>query len=140
MKVTQISVFLENRSGRLRQVCKVLGENQINIRALTVAETESFGVLRIVVDKADQTIDVLKQNGFTANITDVVVVEVEDQPGGLGKVLEILENNQMNVEYMYAFLEKTSDKAMVVFRFEEPEKAVKVLTDNNIAIAKDINV
>jgi hypothetical protein len=140
MKITQISVFLENRSGRMRQVCNVLGQNNINIRALTVAETESFGVLRIVVDKPSVAIDVLKKNGFTANITDVVVVEMQDKPGGLADILGILDENKINVEYMYAFLEKSADKAMVVFRFEHPEKAVKVLTDNNVTIAKDITV
>jgi hypothetical protein len=140
MKITQISVFLENRSGRMRQVCSVLGQNNINIRALTVAETESFGVLRIVVDKPAVAIDVLKKNGFTANITDVVVVEMQDKPGGLADILGILDENKINVEYMYAFLEKSADKAMVVFRFEHPEKAVKVLTDNNVTIAKDITV
>lgn len=140
MKVTQISVFLENRSGRMRQVCSVLGQNNINIRALTVAETESFGVLRIVVDKPVDAIDVLKKNGFTANMTDVVVVEMQDKPGGLAGILAVLDDNKINVEYMYAFLEKTADKAMVVFRFEHPEKAVKVLTDNKITIARDITV
>jgi hypothetical protein len=85
-------------------------------------------------------IDVLKKNGFTANITDVVVVEMQDKPGGLADILGILDENKINVEYMYAFLEKSADKAMVVFRFEHPEKAVKVLTDNNVTIAKDITV
>lgn len=140
MKITQISVFLENRAGRLKQVCRILGDNDISIRALTVAETESFGVLRIVVDKAKQAIDVLKQNKFTANITDVVVVEIPDVPGGLADILEVLDINEINVEYMYAFLEKSQDKAMVVFRFELPEKAVEILEQNNITIAKDINV
>ena len=124
----------------MHQVCDVLGKNNINIRALTVAETESFGVLRVVVDKPAEAMDVLKKNRFTANITDVVVVEVQDKPGGLADILGVLDENKINVEYMYAFLEKAADKAMVVFRFEHPEKAVKVLTDNNITIAKDITV
>lgn len=140
MKIRQISIFLENRSGRMLEVCRTLGEKEVNIRALTVAETESFGVLRVVVDKTDEAVNVLKEKGFTANITDVVVVEIEDKPGGLANVLEVLDKNGMNIEYMYAFLEKSADKAMVVFRFESPEEAVRVLKENNISIAEDVNV
>lgn len=134
MKLTQISVFLENKKGRLYEVCSILGENNINIRALTIAETESFGVLRIVVDKTDQAIKVLKENDFVANITDVVAVEVGDQPGGLAQILKILSQHDINIEYMYGFVEKFSDRALLVFRFEDTETAQKVLIDNNINI------
>lgn len=140
MKIQQISVFLENRAGRMKDVCSLLGDNNINIRALTVAETETFGVLRIVVDDTDKAMEALKQGGYTANITHVVVVEIDDQPGGLAKVLEVLDKNSINIEYLYAFIEKKADKAMVVFRFEDPEKAVKTLNANGINIASDINV
>jgi len=134
MKITQISVFLENRKGRLHQVCNLLGENNINIRALTIAETESFGVLRIVVDDSEKAITTLKQNHFVANITDVTAVEVDDKPGGLSKILKILDENDVNIEYMYGFMEKFSDKALLVFRFENTETAQKVLLENNIKI------
>ncbi len=127
MKITQISVFLENRRGRLNDVCALLGKNGINIRALTIAETESFGVLRIVVDKPGLAFETLKENDFTANITDVVAVEVSDEPGGLSKVLKVLSDNDVNIEYMYGFVEKFSDNALLVFRFEDTEKAVKTL-------------
>ncbi len=134
MKITQISVFLENKKGRLFEVCSLLGEHEINIRALTIAETESFGVLRIVVDKTEDALKVFKENNFVANITDVVAVEVGDQPGGLAQVLKVLSDNDVNIEYMYGFVEKFTDKALLVFRFEETEKAQKILQENDIKI------
>ena len=134
MKLTQISVFLENRKGRLYDVCLLLGKNKINIRALTIAETEKFGVLRIVVDKPDKAIQILKKNGFVANLTDIVAVEVQDKPGGLAAILKILTLNNINLEYMYGFVEKSSDKALLVFRFDDPDKAITVFKKNKIKI------
>jgi hypothetical protein len=134
MKITQISVFLENRKGRLYEVCSLLGDNGVNIRALTIAETESFGVLRIVVDKCDAAIKLLRDNNFVANFTDVVAVEVPDRPGGLAAVLKIFADNDVNVEYMYGFVEKHSDKALLVFRFEDAEAAQQVLARHSISI------
>ncbi len=140
MKLTQISVFLENRKGRLYEVCAILGKAGINIRALTIAETESFGVLRLVVDKPDQAIKLFHENQVTANRTDVVAVEIDDKPSGLADVLKILSDHDLNVEYMYGFMEKSSDKALMVFRFDEPERAGKVLTAAgvNVVTRKDI--
>ena len=137
MRITQISVFLENRKGRLCDVCSVLGENGINIRALTIAETESFGVLRIVVDNSDAAVKVLKDNGFVANMTDVVAVEVGDQPGGLAAVLKVLADNDVNIEYMYAFVEKFTDSALIVFRFEDTDLAQKILGENSIKVVTE---
>ncbi len=134
MKLTQISVFLENRKGRLYDVCNTLGKNSINIRALTIAETESFGVLRIVVDKSDQAVQILRKNGFVANLTDVIAVEVGDRPGGLAEILKVFADSDINVEYMYGFVEKFSDNALLVFRFEDTDMAAKVLTDKGIKV------
>jgi hypothetical protein len=136
MKITQVSVFLENKKGRLLEVCSLLGKNNINIRALNVAESEGFGVLRIVVDKPQEAVDILKKNSLVANLTDVVAVEVEDKPGGLARVLDVLSKNNINVEYMYGFVEKHTSNALMVFRFDEPEKAAKVLLDNGINVVK----
>jgi hypothetical protein len=136
MKITQVSVFLENKKGRLLEVCSLLGKHTINIRALNVAESEGFGVLRIVVDKPQEAVDLLKKNNLVANLTDVVAVEVEDKPGGLARLLEVLSKNNINVEYMYGFVEKHSSNALMVFRFDEPEKAAKVLLDNGITVVK----
>ena len=134
MKLTQISVFLENRKGRLYDVCLLLGKNKINIRALTIAETEKFGVLRIVVDKPDKAMQILKKNNFVANLTDIVAVEVEDRPGGLAAILKTLSANDINLEYMYGFVEKSSDKALLVFRFDDPDKAITVFKKNKIKV------
>jgi hypothetical protein len=136
MKITQVSVFLENKKGRLLEVCSLLGKHTINIRALNVAESEGFGVVRIVVDKPQEAVDLLKKNNLVANLTDVVAVEVEDKPGGLAKILEVLSKNNINIEYMYGFVEKHSSNALMVFRFDEPEKAAQVLLDNGITVVK----
>ncbi|MBM4024687.1 MAG: ACT domain-containing protein [Planctomycetes bacterium] len=140
MKITQISIFLENRKGRLYDVCSLLGTNHVNIRALTIAETESFGVLRIVVDKSDLAIQLLRDHHFVANFTDVVAIEVPDQPGGLASILKILADNDVNVEYMYGFVEKFSDKALLVMRFEDTEFAQQVLAKNNIRIVAEKDI
>ncbi len=137
MKVTQISVFLENRKGRLFDVCTLLGQNKINIRALTIAETESFGVLRMVVDQSDQAVALLKDNGFVANLSDVVAIEVGDEPGGLGRVLAVLNENNVNVEYMYGFVEKHNDKALMVFRFEDADQAQVILNQGQISVVTE---
>jgi hypothetical protein len=134
MKITQISVFLENRKGRLFEVCSLLGDNGINIRALTIAETESFGVLRTVVDKSDAAVKVLRDHGFVANFTEVVAIEVPDKPGGLAAVLKIFSDNEVNIEYMYGFVEKFSEKALLVFRFEDTDFAQQVLAKHSISV------
>lgn len=134
MKLTQISIFLENRKGRLFDVCSLLGKNKINIRALTVAESEQFGILRIVVDKPEQTAALLKKNGFVASLTEIVAVEVADKPGGLAEILKVFSQSNINVEYMYGFVEKKSDKAMLVFRFDEPDKAIVLLKKKKIKV------
>lgn len=134
MKITQISVFLENRKGRLADVCTLFGDNKINIKALTIAETETFGVMRLVVDKPAEAMELLKANGFTANLTNVVGVEVDDVPGGLARILKILAKNEINVEYMYGFIEKQTDKALMVFRFDQPEAAANILTEKGVSI------
>jgi len=140
MKITQISVFLENRKGRLSDVCSLLGDNGVNIRALTIAETESFGVLRIVVDKSDLAIKLLRENQFVANFTDVVAIEVPDQPGGLASILKLLSEHDVNIEYMYGFVEKFSDKALLVMRFEDTDFAQQVLAKQKIHVVTEKDI
>jgi hypothetical protein len=137
MKITQISVFLENRKGRLSEVCSMLGQAGVNIRALTIAETESFGVLRMVVDKPGEAADLFRKNGITANLTDVVAAEVPDKPGGLAEVLKTLSEHDVNVEYMYGFVEKNSENALLVFRFDNPELAAQVLRENGLKVVDE---
>ncbi len=141
MKITQLSVFLENRRGRLYDAARVLGEASVNIKALTIAENEEFGILRMVVDNPEKALELLKKNGFVASITDIVAVEVSDRPGGLAVILKILDDNGINLEYMYAFVEKNADNAIVVFRFDDPDRAIEVLSKNNIRVfsKKDID-
>jgi hypothetical protein len=136
MKIIQISVFLENRKGRLYEVCRLLGEHQISIRALNIAEATDFGVLRMVVDKPEAAQKVLRDNHFVASRTDVVAVEISDKPGGLADVLHVLSKEDLNVEYMYAFVEKRSDKALVVFRFDDTEKALRLLAAHHINVIR----
>lgn len=134
MKVKQISIFIENRSGRLREVAEILGKNKINIRALSLADTSDYGILRLILDKPEEALVVLKKANFTLSETDVIAVEVKDSPGGLAEVLNILGNAGINVEYMYAFVEKSSDNAVMIFRIEDIEKAIKVFGKNNVTI------
>lgn len=135
--IEQISIFIENTKGRLAEVCGLLGEKNINIKALTIAESPEFGILRVVLDNASQAKNVLKEHGFIVTSAQVVAVEVSDTPGGLAKALKILADNDINLEYMYGFVEKTSEKALMVFKLDNVEKAIDVLQKNNISIVDD---
>jgi hypothetical protein len=134
MKVEQISIFIENKSGRLAEVTRTLGEHDVNIRALSLADTSDFGILRLIVDKTDLAKETLKQSGFTVNKTEVVAVEVPDQPGGLSKILKVLDGASINVEYMYAFFERSAGNAVIIFRFDETESAIETLQSNGFTI------
>ncbi|MCT4534902.1 ACT domain-containing protein [Halodesulfovibrio sp.] len=134
MKVEQISVFLENKAGRLAEVTNTLATNEINIRALSLADTTDFGILRLIVDNSEKAKSVLKDKGFTVGKTNVVAVEVEDKPGGLNYILDTLGNNGINVEYMYAFVLPGSTNATLIFRFDKTDQAVEILSQNNIPI------
>jgi len=129
VKLKQISVFLENKSGRLSELTRVLGEHNINIRALSIADTEDFGILRLIVNDPEEAWKVLKERGFTVSETRIIAVEIPDVPGGLAKVLEILEAHAINIEYIYAFVSKSQDNAVVVFRVEDIDNAVKILQE-----------
>jgi hypothetical protein len=132
MIVKQVSVFLENRAGRLAEVTGLLGDQGINIRALSLADTSDFGILRLIVDDAEKAKKVLRNEGLTVGETDVVAVEVPDRPGGLAQLLRMLSQENLNVEYMYAFVKAPSHSAVMIFRFEEPEKAVEILTTHGV--------
>lgn len=127
MKVEQISIFIENKSGRLAEVTGVLGEAGINIRALSLADTSDFGILRLIVNDTLKAQSVLKDNGFTVSKTEVVAVEVPDEPGGLSRILQTLDAVSINVEYMYAFVERCGGNAVIIFRFDEVDNAISTL-------------
>ena len=134
MKVKQLSIFMENRAGRLAEVVRLMGEAKINIRALSLADTSDFGILRLIVNDVEKAVKVLRDAGHTVSLTDVVAVEVPDTPGGLASVLDPLRGAGVNVEYMYAFVEKATDKAVVIFRFENADAALKVLSKAGISV------
>ena len=136
MKVKQISVFMENRAGRLAEIARLLGKANINIRALSLADTSDFGILRLIVNDVDKAIAALRSAGHTVSLTDVVAIEIQDTPGGLAGILETLSQGNINVEYMYAFVEKRADKAVVIFRFENVDAALKVLQKAGISILR----
>lgn len=125
--IKQISLFLENKEGRLAKVCRVLGNEGINIRALSIADTTDFGVLRLIVNNPEKAYQVLKENKFAVSITDVLAMEVSDTPGGLAGTLERLDEAGINVEYMYAFLGTASQDALVIIRVENPQEAMHVI-------------
>lgn len=140
MLVKQISIFLENKSGRLAEVTRILGEDGIDISALSIADTTDFGILRLIVNKPERAEIILKENGFTVSCTSVIAIAITDKPGGLATALEILDKESIGIEYMYAFVGKTTDEALVILRVEDPEKAVNTLNKNNIKVLSSSSV
>jgi len=134
MKLQQVSIFLENKKGRLAEVAGLIAQKGINIRALALADTADFGVLRLIVNDPDRCFEVLKAAGFVAQRTDVIAVEVDDKPGGLKRVLDVFDRHGLNIEYMYAFVEKKSDKAIVIVRVDQPERAIEVLGAEGVVV------
>jgi len=141
MLIKQISIFLENKHGRLAEVTQLLGDNHIDISALSIADTADFGILRLIVNQPDKAKQVLDQYGFTVSINQVIAIEVEDKPGGLSKALAVLDNKGIGIEYMYAFVGNAALKnAMVILRVENPESVIQVLKDEDISIASSKSV
>lgn len=140
MKVEQISIFLENKAGRMAEVTAILAGAGINIKALSLADTSEFGILRLIVDNIDAAQAALKEKGFTVGRTAVVAAEVSHSPGGLNTILGILEKRGINVEYMYGFPYHSAE-AIMIFRFDRSELAIELLQQNGIRIfsAEDLN-
>jgi hypothetical protein len=138
MEVAQVSVFLENRTGGLADVVDVLAKNAIDIHAVTLADMSDFGILRIIVDDAEQAKKVLKAAGFTAEKTRVVAVEVPDRPGGLAEMLAVLRRQAINVEYMYSAARRKGESAIVVVRVDEIPKAVGALRDAGVKVLEKL--
>lgn len=134
MKVDQISIFLENKAGRLAEVAKTLAEAKVNIRALSLADTSDFGILRLIVSDYEKAKTALKAQGFTVGRTSVVAVEVVDQPGGLFAILDLVSREGVNVEYMYAFVQQSGKNAVLIFRFDKIDLALDVLQKNGVPI------
>jgi hypothetical protein len=134
VKVEQISVFLENKPGALAEVTRILGEAGVNIRALSLADTKDFGIMRLIVNDNEKARAVLGSRGFTVRKTEVVAVEVPDRPGGLADILKGLSDSGINVEYLYAFVQQSGSNAIIIFRFDETDKAIAALTGNGVKI------
>jgi hypothetical protein len=134
MKVEQISVFLENKPGALAEVTRILGETGVNIRALSLADTKDFGILRLIVNDNEKAKEVLVQKGLTVRKTEVVAVEVPDRPGGLADIMKVLAEARINVEYLYAFVQQSGENAIIIFRFDETDRAIAVLSEKKVPI------
>lgn len=137
MIIKQISIFVENKPGRLAEITEIIAKNDINIRALSVADTTHFGILRIIVDDPDRVQKVLKEAGLTVSITSVITAAINDRPGGLAAVLKLFAAHDIQIEYMYAFIAKSENEAYVVMRIENEDEAVKLLKENGFTGMND---
>ena len=137
MKLPQLSVFLENRPGSLMEPLKVLAAADINLVSISLADTEQFGILRLVLKDWEYAKSVLEKDGWVVNVSDVVAVDVDDQPGGLVKMLAVLTEAGINIEYMYAFALRRNVKAVLLFRFEDPDAAIEALEKAGIGVIQE---
>jgi hypothetical protein len=140
MKIHQLSLFLENKPGQMIGPCRALARAGINIRTLTLADTKQFGILRLIVSDWQKAQQVLKDAGYVVNVTEVVAVEVSDRPGGLAQVLEAFQQGEVNVEYMYAFTFGREDKAVLIFRFDQPDAAIRRLQAAGVNVVASAEV
>ena len=140
MNVTQLSAFVSNKPGHLQRVLKVLADRGINIITLTIAETSDFGILRMIVNDPDKGYEALKEQNITCSTTDVLALEIDDTPGSLFKALDAFAAMDLNIEYMYAFTQKRNDKAVMIFRFEDIEKAKDALEGKGYNIVRKIDI
>ncbi len=140
MKIHQISLFLENKPGHLRSVIQVLADAGINIVTLSLADTQQFGILRLIVEDWQKAQAVLGETGRAVNVTEVVATEVQDRPGGLAAILKILDEGGVNVEYMYAFTFGKADQAVMVFRFDQPDKAIQRLQEAGVSVLGSVEL
>ncbi len=132
MTVQQLSVFVENKPGQLAEFCKLLRENQIDMRALSIAETKDFGILRVIVDDSYRAACVIKDAGYVFSMTKTIAIAVPDEPGSLYRILDILKDADINLEYTYAFITRKKDTAYMILRVADNEKAIEALTNNGV--------
>jgi len=141
MKLKQISIFLENRKGRLWKALNILSNADINIKALSIADTSEFGILRMIVPEVEKAKNMLEESNFVVKVNNVIAAGVPDKPGGLESILEILNKSDINIEYIYAFVEKKAENAVVVLRTENIEAGIKALKEGGIILlsSDDVN-
>lgn len=140
MIIKQLSIFLENKSGRICEIAELLGNAGINIRALSLADAADFGVMRVITDRLDEALRCLKDNQIATSLTSVVAVEIPDRPGGLAQAMKVLAASGLNVEYMYSIPEKKHDNAIMIMRIENIEAAVNSLRENGLKILQQDDV
>jgi hypothetical protein len=134
MSIKQISVFLENSAGRIAEVTRVLAAAGVNLRAISIADTADFGILRLIVDKEEAAQKALAQASFTTRTSDVVAVEIDDKPGSLASVMELLSAAKVNIEYLYASLQAKADKAVVIFKLQDIEAGLKIIRAKGVTV------
>ena len=139
MEIAQLSIFIENKSGRLSAVTKVLGDNNINIRAMSASDTIDFGIFRLIVDKPELALEKLKAAGFTATITKAIAIGISDEPGALGKAMDVIRDNGLSVEYIYAFTNQ-KNLAYVILRLNDNQKAIEILSQNGIQVISQAEI
>lgn len=140
MKLQQLSVFLENQPGSLSAPCRALADAGINLMTLSLADTQQFGILRLIVRDPAHARSILETRGMVVKVTEVVAVEVPDRPGGLADLLDVFEQSGINVEYMYAFTVKHEDRGLLVFRFQDPDRAVDALRAANVILIDEVEL
>lgn len=139
MKITQLSLFLENQPGQLTAPCRLLADAGIDIRTLSLADTASFGILRLIVSDSPRAAALLEQAGYVVKLTEVVAIEVPDHPGGMSHVLSLFDDSGINIEYMYAFPEGRLGSAVLVFRFDRPDAALARLKEAGVNVVASVD-
>ncbi len=134
MLVNQISVYVENRPGRLAAFTKVLANSGVDMKAICIADTADFGILRCIVDDEEKAIKALKEEGFAASVTEVIALGISNSPGGLDRAAELLNDANISIEYIYSFMKAINNNAVIIFRVDKTEEAVKVLKDGGIEL------
>ncbi len=136
MKIEQIAIFMENKPGHLRTIA----EAGVNIVTLSLADTQQYGILRLLTNNTEKARSALTQAGFVVNTTEVLAVEVDDKPGGLLRILDIISEGGINIEYMYAFTFHNAENAVMVFRFDSPDKAIALLQSKGVNVLPNIDI
>lgn len=134
MQIKQLSIFVENKAGRLAEITAVLAEANVDIRAISIADTSDFGILRLIVDHPDEAVEALKKAGMTVSLTSVIAIGINDRPGEFAKAMRVLADEHITIEYMYAFISRDQGKAFVILRVDDDQRAVSVLRDSGITI------
>ena len=134
MQIKQLSVFVENKPGRLAEITEALAKANVDIRAISVADTSDFGILRVIVDKPDDAVKALKEGGMTVSLTNVIAVGIDDKPGSFAKSVRVLADAGLEIEYMYAFVSRDKGKAYIIIRADDGEKAAELLEKSGVQI------